>query len=139
MPSWIVFEVVLTKLPHYVLPLYPVIAILIAGAVELRVSSRRPRLVRGVHVVVWVSMIVSMVAVVTAVMMDSDLALLAWPFFAASSCAGYLPGNCTMTKAPNAHSPAPRRRGADRDWHLRRGRAVAEPAFPSVALAQVFA
>ena len=27
-PSWIVFELVLTKLPHYVLPLYPAIAIL---------------------------------------------------------------------------------------------------------------
>src|SRR6202142_4396122 len=33
-PSWIVFEVVMTKLPHYVLPLYPAIAILIAGILE---------------------------------------------------------------------------------------------------------
>ena len=39
-PSWIVFEAVLTKLPHYVLPLYPAIAILTAGAVERRVLSR---------------------------------------------------------------------------------------------------
>jgi 4-amino-4-deoxy-L-arabinose transferase-like glycosyltransferase len=31
-PSWIVFELVVTKLPHYVLPLYPAIAILTAGA-----------------------------------------------------------------------------------------------------------
>ena len=30
----------LTKLPHYVLPLYPAIAILIAGALERRVLSR---------------------------------------------------------------------------------------------------
>ncbi len=35
-PSWIVFELVVTKLPHYVLPLYPAIAILIAGAVEFK-------------------------------------------------------------------------------------------------------
>lgn len=35
-PSWIVFEAVLTKLPHYVLPLYPAIAILTAGALERR-------------------------------------------------------------------------------------------------------
>ena len=41
-PSWIVFELVVTKLPHYVLPLYPAIAILIAGAVESKVLSRRP-------------------------------------------------------------------------------------------------
>src|SRR6476659_8375326 len=33
-PSWIVFELVLTKLPHYVLPLYPAIAILTIGALE---------------------------------------------------------------------------------------------------------
>src|SRR5581483_7854587 len=41
-PSWIVFELVITKLPHYVLPLYPAIAILICGALELKVLSRRP-------------------------------------------------------------------------------------------------
>jgi 4-amino-4-deoxy-L-arabinose transferase-like glycosyltransferase len=39
-PSWIVFELVLTKLPHYVLPLYPAIAIMTVGALERRVLSR---------------------------------------------------------------------------------------------------
>ena len=39
-PSWIVFEVVLTKLPHYVLPLYPAIAILIAGVIDARALSQ---------------------------------------------------------------------------------------------------
>ncbi len=33
-PSWLVFEATPTKLPHYVLPLYPAIAILIAVAME---------------------------------------------------------------------------------------------------------
>src|SRR5207247_1652473 len=32
-PSWLVLELVVTKLPHYVLPLYPPIAILIAIAI----------------------------------------------------------------------------------------------------------
>jgi 4-amino-4-deoxy-L-arabinose transferase-like glycosyltransferase len=32
-PSWIVFEVVPTKLPHYVMPLYPAVAILVILAV----------------------------------------------------------------------------------------------------------
>ena len=32
--AWIVLELVITKLPHYVLPLYPAIAILIAGVVD---------------------------------------------------------------------------------------------------------
>jgi 4-amino-4-deoxy-L-arabinose transferase-like glycosyltransferase len=39
-PSWIVFEAVMTKLPHYVLPLYPAIAILIAGAIERNTLSQ---------------------------------------------------------------------------------------------------
>src|ERR1700689_521841 len=39
-PSWIVFELVLTKLPHYVLPLYPAVAILTVGALERSVLSR---------------------------------------------------------------------------------------------------
>jgi len=30
-PAWLALEIVATKLPHYVLPLYPAIAILIAG------------------------------------------------------------------------------------------------------------
>ena len=33
-PMWIVFEAVPTKLPHYVLPLYPALAILVALAAE---------------------------------------------------------------------------------------------------------
>ena len=33
-PAWLVFEAVPTKLPHYVLPLYPAIAILTAVAIE---------------------------------------------------------------------------------------------------------
>ena len=39
-PSWLVFEAVPTKLPHYVLPLYPAIALL-AGA-ALSGSAKRP-------------------------------------------------------------------------------------------------
>ena len=51
-PSWIVFELVVTKLPHYVLPLYPAIAILIAGVVDARQLSRAPWLVGGDDLVV---------------------------------------------------------------------------------------
>ena len=38
-PTWVVFELILTKLPHYVLPVYPAIAILLALAL---VNGRRP-------------------------------------------------------------------------------------------------
>jgi 4-amino-4-deoxy-L-arabinose transferase-like glycosyltransferase len=87
-PSWIVFELVVTKLPHYVLPLYPAIAILTAGAVETRVLSRRPWLVHGI---VWwflVPGIISVLAIVGAIIIAHDLALLAWPFFAGAIVCG---------------------------------------------------
>ena len=45
-PSWIVFELVITKLPHYVLPLYPAIAILIVREIERRALSENVHLVR---------------------------------------------------------------------------------------------
>ena len=46
-PSWIVFELVPTKLPHYVLPLYPAIAILIVGVIDSGSLSRNRWLERG--------------------------------------------------------------------------------------------
>jgi 4-amino-4-deoxy-L-arabinose transferase-like glycosyltransferase len=87
-PSWIVFELVVTKLPHYVLPLYPAIAILIAGAVESKVLSRRVWLVRGVMWWFLVPLILSVVAVVGAIVIDRDLELLAWPFLAGAIVCG---------------------------------------------------
>jgi len=87
-PSWIVFEAIITKLPHYVLPLYPAIAILIAGAVESKVLSQRLWLVRGMMWWFLVPVIVSMIAVITSVVIQRDLALLAWPFFAAAVVCG---------------------------------------------------
>jgi 4-amino-4-deoxy-L-arabinose transferase-like glycosyltransferase len=80
-PSWIVFEVVMTKLPHYVLPLYPAIAILIVGAMERRVLARN-WLSRGsawwfaIPVLAAVGALVGSVAVVRHPM------FLAWPFAA---------------------------------------------------------
>jgi 4-amino-4-deoxy-L-arabinose transferase-like glycosyltransferase len=87
-PSWIVFELVVTKLPHYVLPLYPAIAILTAGAVESRVLSRRIFLVRGTIWWFLVPGIVSVLVIVGAVMIAHSLALLAWPFFAGAVVCG---------------------------------------------------
>jgi 4-amino-4-deoxy-L-arabinose transferase-like glycosyltransferase len=87
-PSWIVFELVVTKLPHYVLPLYPAIAILIAGAVETKVLARQVWLVRGIIWWFLVPGIVSVLAIVGAVMIGHGLALLAWPFFAGAVVCG---------------------------------------------------
>ena len=86
-PSWIVFELVLTKLPHYVLPLYPAIAILTVGALELRVLSRS-WLTRGAAWWFAVPTLASIVAVVGAIMLTRQPAFLAWPLLGAAMIFG---------------------------------------------------
>jgi 4-amino-4-deoxy-L-arabinose transferase-like glycosyltransferase len=82
-PSWIVFELVLTKLPHYVLPLYPAIAILTIGALERRVLSRS-WLMRGAAWWFVIPALTSVIAVVGAVTLTRQPVFLAWPFVAAA-------------------------------------------------------
>jgi len=82
-PSWIVFELVLTKLPHYVLPLYPAIAILTVGALERRVLSRS-WLMRGAAWWFAIPAITSLIAVVGAVTLTRQPVFLAWPFVGAA-------------------------------------------------------
>jgi 4-amino-4-deoxy-L-arabinose transferase-like glycosyltransferase len=87
-PSWIIFELVITKLPHYVLPLYPAIAILIAGALERRVLSRSPWVVRGSAWWFVVPVSISVAMVVLAIYLTLQPAFLAWPFAAGSMIFG---------------------------------------------------
>jgi 4-amino-4-deoxy-L-arabinose transferase-like glycosyltransferase len=86
-PSWIVFELVLTKLPHYVMPLYPAIAILTAGALERRVLSRS-WLVRGAASWFAIPTLASIIAVIGAVILTRQLALVSWPLLAAAMIFG---------------------------------------------------
>jgi 4-amino-4-deoxy-L-arabinose transferase-like glycosyltransferase len=81
-PSWIVFEIVLTKLPHYVLPLYPAIAILAVGAMERRVLSRAPWIVRGTAWWFVVPAGASVLAIVGAITLTRQPVFFAWPFVA---------------------------------------------------------
>ena len=83
-PAWIAFELVPTKLPHYVLPLYPALAILIAGAVDSRSLSRNLWLVRGA---VWWFILMMMVAVLLIALqlgVGHQLGLWTWLFAAAA-------------------------------------------------------
>src|SRR4029450_4435046 len=89
-PSWIVFELVLTKLPHYVLPLYPAIAILAVGALERRVLSRAAWVVRGAA---WWSVLspgASVLAIVGTITLTRQPVFLAWPFVAAALIFGLI-------------------------------------------------
>jgi 4-amino-4-deoxy-L-arabinose transferase-like glycosyltransferase len=137
-PSWIVFEVVVTKLPHYVMPLYPAIAILIAGAVETKVLSRRPWLVRGVMWWFLGPVVLSIVAVIGAIVIDRDLALLAWPFFAAAIVCGLFAWQ--LYEDDGAERAFMRAAAAQVLMAFGLYAVIVPslmPAFPSVALAQV--
>jgi 4-amino-4-deoxy-L-arabinose transferase-like glycosyltransferase len=88
-PSWIVFEIVITKLPHYVLPLFPAIAILIVREIERRDLSANPHLVRTA--VMWpiVTAILSVLGVGLLIYMRGQFGWLAWPFAALAVIAGF--------------------------------------------------
>ncbi len=79
-PSWFVFEAVMTKLPHYVLPLYPALAILIAGILEKGALSQARWLVRGTVGWFLFPSLIAVGVVVVFVMFSRDLGLAAWPF-----------------------------------------------------------
>jgi len=89
LPSWIVFELVPTKLPHYVLPLYPAIAILIALAIEQQALARRRWLVRiTLHWPV-IAAVLCLGAIVAVMALRHQLGFAAWPFAAASMILGF--------------------------------------------------
>ena len=84
-PSWIVFELVPTKLPHYVLPLYPAIAILIVGVVDGQSLSRNRWLVRGT---MWWFILIAAVGVGLVAInltIGQRLGLPSWAFGAAAA------------------------------------------------------
>jgi 4-amino-4-deoxy-L-arabinose transferase-like glycosyltransferase len=83
-PSWLVFEAVLTKLPHYVLPLYPAIAVLIAGILSQDALATKRWMVRGASWWFVFPAIVALVVLVGFIVIDRDLGLIAWPFAAAA-------------------------------------------------------
>jgi 4-amino-4-deoxy-L-arabinose transferase-like glycosyltransferase len=83
-PAWIVLELVPTKLPHYVLPLYPALAILIAGVVDSHSLSRNRWLVRGT---IWwfiLMMVVAVLLIALQIVVGQRLGLWTWAFGAAA-------------------------------------------------------
>jgi 4-amino-4-deoxy-L-arabinose transferase-like glycosyltransferase len=87
-PAWIMFELVITKLPHYVLPLYPAIAIMIAGIIDPHVLARERWLVRGTGWWFVLPAILSVAGIVGLIAIGKQLALLAWLFAAAAMIFG---------------------------------------------------
>jgi 4-amino-4-deoxy-L-arabinose transferase-like glycosyltransferase len=89
-PSWFVFEIVMTKLPHYVLPLYPAIAILIAGVVDERGLAKTRWMVHGTAGWLVFPSVIAIAVLTAFIMVDRDLSLITWPIVAAAVIFGLL-------------------------------------------------
>jgi 4-amino-4-deoxy-L-arabinose transferase-like glycosyltransferase len=99
-PSWIVFEIVMTKLPHYVLPLYPALAILVAGATDAGLLSRARWLIRGASAWFILPLVLCLIAIVGAAMIGGQLSVAAWPFAAGAVILGLLAWRRYETRGP---------------------------------------
>jgi 4-amino-4-deoxy-L-arabinose transferase-like glycosyltransferase len=88
-PTWLLFELIVTKLPHYVLPLYPAIAILIAGVASANVLSSRVWLERGT---IWwfvVPLLLGLVGLLVLIFIGHQFGFLAWPLIGVSIVMGF--------------------------------------------------
>jgi 4-amino-4-deoxy-L-arabinose transferase-like glycosyltransferase len=88
-PSWILFELIWAKLPHFILPLYPAIAILIAGCIETFQLSQNRWLVRGTFWWFGLPVLIVLAGLILLIRMEGDLGFLAWPFAVAALIFGF--------------------------------------------------
>ena len=89
-PSWLLLEAVVTKLPHYVLPLYPAVAILTAKAVDAHMLSRRRWLMLGTMWWFVIPALAGIGGLAALVVIGHQFGLLAWLLFGGSVIMGLL-------------------------------------------------
>jgi 4-amino-4-deoxy-L-arabinose transferase-like glycosyltransferase len=74
----------MTKLPHYVLPLYPAIANLIAGAVDNQALTRRRWLAAAPALWFILGVVAAVATIVLHVAIGQQAGVMAWPFLVAA-------------------------------------------------------
>jgi len=88
-PSWIAFELAATKLPHFVLPLYPALAILIAARIVSGDLSRHVWLQRGALWWFLVPVIVGISGIVLLAVVGGRMVVISWLFAVAAIVYGF--------------------------------------------------
>lgn len=84
LPAWLLFEMLPTKLPAYVIPTFPAIAILVALAVERgAMALANMRLVRLLWFWPLIGLVIAVAALLGLAVFDRTTSLLAWPFLLA--------------------------------------------------------
>lgn len=139
-PSWLVFELVATKLPHYVLPMYPAIAILIVSVLERGSLSKRRWLEFGTIWWLALPLVVIAAALTGLMLLHETTSALVWPLAAAAVLLGLVAWRRYRSEAGEhglllALSAAVVVSASVYGFVLPR----LKPLFPSVALADVLA
>ncbi len=88
-PAWIMFELVITKLPHYVLPLYPAVAILLACAIASDGLSRQKWMQYGTFWWFAIPVFFFVGSLVLLLRYEGNLGWPAWPFLGAAMVFGF--------------------------------------------------
>jgi len=88
-PSWILFELIWAKLPHFILPLYPAVAILIAGCIETYQMSQNRWLIRGTFWWFGLPVLMVLAGLILLIRMEGELGFLGWPFAVAALIFGF--------------------------------------------------
>ena len=88
MPAWLFFELIPIKAPYHVLPLYPAIAILIAGIVERGSLVTMRGMQFGLAGWMIVPLVFGILTIAGFIMLQGELGLLAWPFAAGAIVMG---------------------------------------------------
>jgi 4-amino-4-deoxy-L-arabinose transferase-like glycosyltransferase len=137
-PSWLIFELVITKLPHYVLPLYPAAAILIAGILDPHLLARKRWMVRGASWWFVFPTALALAGVVGLMIVSRQLGLIAWPFAAGAMILGLIAWR--LYQVDGAERSLLRAMAASILLAIASYGVIApalSPLFPSVALAQI--
>ncbi len=90
LPSWVVFELVMTKLPHYTLPLYPAIFLLLAGYLRGTIAAPEKTRWRPAVKVGWILQAVLSLLLIAAVIVVPPIAgggFNGWSLMAAAAVA----------------------------------------------------
>lgn len=90
LPSWIALELVMTKLPHYVLPIYPAIAILLAGFVDARTLSPKRWLTNGTIWWFLIPLLGGLAGLLVLFTVGRHFGLLVWPVIGGAVVMGLL-------------------------------------------------